>query len=162
MKKILFIALFLWLGGASVSATELQLTLRLPSQSGEYHNPYVAVWLENSSGKSVKTLVLWREGAKWLKDMRRWWRKVGRKDSQLVDAVTSATRAAGRYKLTFDALDDNNNSLPFGNYVLNIEVVRENGGRSMIKQKFTLNGENQTFKLVPSSELATSTFTIKE
>jgi hypothetical protein len=47
-------------------------------------------------------------------------------------------------------------------YVLNIEVVRKNGGRAIIKQKFTLNGASQTFKLASNSEIAKSSFTIKE
>jgi hypothetical protein len=50
----------------------LQLSLNLPPQAGEYHNPYVAVWIEDSAGESVRMLVLWREGSKWLKDIRRW------------------------------------------------------------------------------------------
>lgn len=163
MSKQLVLILFLWLGCLSTSsATQLQLSLKLPSQSGEYHNPYVAVWIEDSAGKSVRTLALWRENSKWLKDIRRWWRKVGRKDSDLVDAITSATRAAGTYQLNFKALDDAENKLPAGDYVLNIEVVRENGGRGMTKQKFTLNGSSQTFTLAANAEIAHSIFTIKD
>jgi len=163
MSKQLFIMFFIWLGSInSVLATELAISLKLPAQQGEYHNPYVAVWLEDTSGKSVRTLVLWREGSKWLKDIRRWWRKVGRKDAELVDAITSATRAAGHYQLSFMALDDDKNNLPQGDYILNIEVVRENGGRGMTKQKFSLNGTNQTFTLATNAELSNSTFTIKE
>ena len=153
----------LWLTSiTSVNATELQLALKLPAQLGEYHNPYVAVWIEDSKGKSTRTLVLWREGAKWLKDIRRWWRKVGRKDAEFVDGITSATRAAGRYQLNFDAKDDNGTPLANGNYTLRIEVVRENGGRAILKQPFTLNGTNQEFTLMASSETAKSIFTIKE
>lgn len=163
MKKHLFFILLFWIGGTgSLSATELQLALKLPPQSGEYHNPYVAVWIEDNTGKSVRTLVLWREGSKWLKDIRRWWRKVGRKDATLVDAITSATRAAGSYQLTFQALDDDKNKLAPGSYILHLEVVRENGGRAIIKQRFTLNGTSQTFTLAPNPEVAKSIFTIKE
>jgi hypothetical protein len=163
MRKNLLLIIFIWLSSTTtLFATELQLSLNLPQQSGEYHNPYVAVWIENSKGKSVRTLVLWREGSKWLKDIRRWWRKVGRKDETLVDAITSATRAAGSYQLTFQALDDDKNRLASGNYILHLEVVRENGGRAIIKQKFTLNGTSQTFTLVPNPEVTKSIFTIKE
>lgn len=163
MRKNLLLIIFIWLSSTTtLFATELKLSLNLPQQSGEYHNPYVAVWIENSKGKSVRTLVLWREGSKWLKDIRRWWRKVGRKDETLVDAITSATRAAGNYQLTFHALDDDKNQLASGNYILHLEVVRENGGRAIIKQKFTLNGTSQTFTLAPNPEVAKSIFTIKE
>ncbi|MFT5759627.1 MAG: hypothetical protein ACI9LM_004394 [Alteromonadaceae bacterium] len=163
MKKQLFFIFLFWLAGiATVSATGLQLSLKLPPQVGEYHNPYVAVWIEDTSGKSVRTLVLWREGSKWLKDIRRWWRKVGRKDESLVDAVTSATRAAGSYQLSFQAFDDDKKNLAAGDYILHIEVVRENGGRGIIKQKFTLNGTSQTFHLESNAEIEKSIFTIKE
>lgn len=147
---------------AQLSATELQLALKLPAQAGEYHNPYVAVWVEDNKGQSARTLVLWREGSKWLKDIRRWWRKVGRKDAAFVDGITSATRAAGNYQLNFEALDDKGEPLANGNYILRIEVVRENGGRAMLKQPFTINGKAQTYTLTATSETAKSIFTIKE
>jgi len=163
MKKKMLLISFLWLTSmAQVTATELQLDLKLPAQTGEYHNPYVAVWIEDSKGQSARTLVLWREGAKWLKDIRRWWRKVGRKDADLVDGITSATRAAGQYQLNFDALDDKGQPLAHGQYTLRIEVVRENGGRSIVKQPFTLDGKDQKFTLKATSEIAKSFFTIKE
>lgn len=163
MKKKLLLIGFLWLTStAQVTATELQLALKLPAQAGEYHNPYVAVWVENSKGQSARTLVLWREGSKWLKDIRRWWRKVGRKDADFVDGITSATRAAGHYQLNFDALDDKGEPLTSGRYTLRIEVVRENGSRAMIKQAFTLNGKAQQYTLSATSETAKSIFTIKE
>ena len=163
MKKQLLLIAVLWLASSTqLFATELRLALKLPAQAGEYHNPYVAVWIEDTNGKSARTLVLWREGAKWLKDIRRWWRKVGRKDADFVDGITSATRAAGHYKLNFDALDDKGAPLANGNYILRIEVVRENGSRAMLKQPFTLNGKAQQYTLAATSETAKSIFTIKE
>lgn len=153
----------LWLSSMpQVMATDFELTLSLPKQTGEYHNPYVAVWVENDKGKSVRTLLLWREGAKWLKDIRRWWRKVGRKDAEFVDGITSATRAAGEYQLTFNANTDKGVELAQGKYTLLIEVVRENGGRSIIKQAFVLDGSEQEFTLTPTSETGKSFFKIKE
>ena len=164
-KLIMLLALLLSLFGlssANAAVTELKLELNLPAQSGEYHNPYVAAWIEDDHGQSVRTLVLWREGAKWLKDIRRWWRKVGRKDQSIVDAMTSATRPAGRYQLNFKALDDQQQPLSRGNYVLRIEIVRENGGRSMTKQPFTLDGSSHQFTVAKTSEIAQSLFIIKE
>ena len=50
----------------------------------------------------VTTLALWYdldnpkdEGDKWLKDIRQWWRRVGRDVEVPIDGVTSATRAPG-------------------------------------------------------------------
>jgi hypothetical protein len=162
MKKVVFLLSLLWLFNASSQATELQLNLNLPAQAGEYHNPYVAVWIEDPQGHSVRSVALWRDGAKWLKDIRRWWRKVGRKDPALVDAITSATRPAGSYQLKIQALNDKQVPLSPGDYVLHIEVVRENGGRSITKQDFSLDGLDHSFTLAQSSEMAQSHFYIKE
>ena len=161
IKKWALFLVILFSAGKS-QATELELSINLAKQTGEYHNPYVAAWIENDSGKSVRTLVLWREGAKWLKDLRTWWRKVGRRNKDLVDAVTSATRPAGDYKLNFVALDDQDQPLAQGNYTLKVEVVRENGGRAIIKQKFSLNGQAQSYQLKATGETGPATFSIKE
>jgi hypothetical protein len=136
----------------TVTPTEISIELALKQQSGEYHRPYVASWIESSKGKSVRTLLLWREQAKWLKDIRRWWRKAGRKDAALVDGITSATRAAGKFKMSFIAQDDNKINLNKGQYTLFIEVVRENGGRAIIRQPFSLNGNKETFTLAATNE----------
>lgn len=159
-KWALLLAVLLFTGQGQ--ATEIELSINLAKQSGEYHNPYVAAWIENDAGKSVRTLVLWREGAKWLKDLRTWWRKVGRRNKALVDGVTSATRPAGKYKLNFAAIDDNDQALAQGDYTLKLEVVRENGGRAIIKQKFSLNGQAQSYTLNATAETDAAIFSIKE
>lgn len=140
--------------------TEITIELALKQQSGEYHRPYVASWIESSKGKSVRTLLLWREQAKWLKDIRRWWRKAGRKDAVLVDGITAATRAAGKFQLSFMAQDDNKKLLKNGQYTLFIEVVRENGGRAIIRQPFSLNGSKETFTLAATNETDQIKFSI--
>jgi hypothetical protein len=133
-------------------STKLNIELTLKEQLGEYHPPYVASWIENEQGKPVRTLLLWREQAKWLKDIRRWWRKVGKKDAVFVDGITSATRVTGKYPLSFLAQNDEKESLKKGKYTLFIEVVRENGGRAIIRQPFSLNGEKSTFTLAATNE----------
>ncbi|MBQ4863789.1 DUF2271 domain-containing protein [Pseudoalteromonas sp. MMG013] len=156
---VLVVALFLM---GEAQSTEIELSINLAKQTGEYHNPYVAVWIEDDAGKSVRTLLLWREGAKWLKDIRTWWRKVGRRAPELVDSITSATRPAGDYRLNFKASDDQGNRLENDNYTLKVEVVRENGGRAIIKKKFSLNGQAQTYTLKATPETNIATFSIKE
>jgi hypothetical protein len=144
----------------SDSIATLAIKLDLKQQQGEYHPPYVAAWIENSKKRSVRTLLLWREKSKWLKDIRRWWRNVGRKDPVLVDAITSATHAAGSFPLSFKLTDDQQKVLSDGSYTLYIEVVREKGGRALIKQKFNLNNETQQFTLNETAETGVITFTV--
>jgi hypothetical protein len=162
MKKLSLFMIGAMLFFGRANATELELNINLAKQTGEYHNPYVAAWIENDQGKSVRTLVLWREGAKWLKDIRTWWRKVGRRDQQLVDAMTSATRPAGDYNLNFKANDDQDQPLADGHYTLKLEIVREHGGRAIIKQKFSLNGQAQSYTLKATPETNQTQFLIKE
>ena len=58
--------------------------------------------------------------------MSGWW-KVGKSDSALVKKVTRATRAPGKYSLTWDGKDDAGKALPQGTYVVRVEVHREHG-----------------------------------
>lgn len=140
-------------GTSSVnSPANIKIDLVLAEQSGEYHPPYVAAWLENDKNKPVRTLALWRTEAKWLKDIRRWWRKIGRKDEQLVDAITSATRGVGTYPLTFKAENDKGQPLAQGSYTLYIEVVRENGGRVIVKQPMVLNNVSASYVIKATAE----------
>jgi hypothetical protein len=147
-------------GASNDNVSKIAITLNLKQQQGEYHPPYVAAWIENSQKKSVRTLLLWRKEPKWLKDIRRWWRNVGRKDAALVDAITSATHAAGKYPLSFFATDDDGKSLLEGDYTLYLEVVREKGGRALLKQAFKLNNQSQKFTLKASAETGEITFSI--
>ena len=106
----------------------------------EYHRPYVAAWLENGEQKVVANLAVLYDvkkkdnaGAKWLKDMRQWWRKSGRDVEMPMDGVSGATRGPGEHTLSFPVAKDALNKLPAGNYQLVIEAAREAGGRELVK-----------------------------
>ncbi|PTP40079.1 hypothetical protein CWN83_24475 [Vibrio splendidus] len=119
------------------------VTFELPKiDTSMYARPYVAVWVENSERKSVKTIELWVGKDEWLKDLRSWWRKVGRYDRELVDAVTSATRPAGQYRFVWNGKSDDGQTLEQGEYTVHIEVVREHGGRNYLRQKVSLTDVN--------------------
>ena len=65
-------------------SAKLDVQFELPKiDTTMYARPYVAVWVEDSSRKSVKTIELWVGKDEWLKDLRSWWRKVGRYDREL-------------------------------------------------------------------------------
>lgn len=135
------------------AAAKLDVSFELPTiDTSMYARPYVAVWVENSERKSVKTIELWVGKDEWLKDLRSWWRKVGRYDRELVDAVTSATRPAGEYRFVWDGKTDSGEPLEQGNYTVHIEVVREHGGRNYLRQKITLGDSNASYQLEPTEE----------
>ena len=139
MKLRYSIALAVPLASASAMAADLALKLEVPQLNvAEYHRPYIAAWLENADQKAVANLTVLYDvrkkdngGAKYLKDLRQWWRKTGRDVTMPMDGVSGATRAPGEYTLPLSkaALDQ----LPAGQYQLVIEAAREEGGREQVK-----------------------------
>jgi hypothetical protein len=124
-------------------SAELTLQVQLPRMDiAEYHRPYLAAWIEKASDQSYAgNVALWYDlkkrdngGAKWLKDMRSWWRKSGH-DSAVVDGVTGATRTAGDHAINL--LDAKAvTALPPGQYEVVVEAARENGGREVLRVPF--------------------------
>ena len=130
---------------AAVPALSAELTLKvqLPRMDiAEYHKPYVAAWIEKASDQSFAgNVALWydvkkrnNDGAKWLKDMRSWWRKSGH-DNPAVDGITGATRGAGEHALNL--LDSQAvTTLSPGQYEMVVEAAREDGGREVVRVPF--------------------------
>jgi len=121
------------------SAAEMKVSVEIPRMTvAEYHRPYVAMWLEKAGDPKVVNLAVWydiklkqNEGAKWLKDMRQWWRKTGRELEMPVDGLSSPTRAPGTHEVTFD--DAKLAGLAPGEYQFVIEAAREVGGRELLR-----------------------------
>lgn len=138
----------------AASASDLEISVQLPKiTEGQYHRPYVAVWIEDSAEKSVRLIEVWREKPDWIKDLRRFWRKTGRSDQTLVDARTGATKGPGGYQLRWDGKDDQGNAVATGTYQLVIEAAREHGGRQLLKQKFNWDGSNIAISVAAGSEI---------
>lgn len=155
---------------APAFAAEANLKLELPRLSvADYHRPYVAVWIEKAGDQSFAgNLALWYDlkkkdngGAKWLKDMRSWWRKSGRELETPIDGVTAATRAPGEHAFGLagaKALA----ALPAGHYELVIEAARENGGREVVRAPFAWPIKSaQTVKAQGEHELGAVSLELK-
>jgi hypothetical protein len=145
MKLRHSIALSIPLLSTPAIAADLSVKVTLPQLDvAAYHRPYVALWLESADQKVVANLQVWYDlkkrdngGAKWLSDLRQWWRKGGR-DLQLpVDGVTGATRGAGEHVLDFSSTKAPLDKLPAGEYQLVVEAAREAGGREVVRVPFT-------------------------
>lgn len=143
MRKRLLLSLSLL--SAPLMAAELKIDVEIPRLPvAEYHRPYVALWLERPDKSHVANLAVWydlklkdNEGEKWLKDMREWWRRSGRSLQMPVDGVSSATRAVGTHRLTFDDSKGPLKDLPAGEYRLVVEAAREVGGRELLRLPFS-------------------------
>lgn len=118
----------------------------------EYRRPYVAIWIADDQGNSVRQLQLLGEN-RWLRDLRLWWRKVGRSDDSLVDALAGATRKPGRYRIEWDGRDTQGKTVAQGNYELHIEVAREHGEHELLSLPFILNGHTVSANAKGTNEI---------
>ncbi|GAA0812576.1 DUF2271 domain-containing protein [Colwellia asteriadis] len=157
MNKQLLLAAFIASAtiAAPVLAKEITVDFSLPEFSTQdYNKPYVAIWTE-AQGKN-DTLLLWhltkRDEDKWLVDIRRWWRKVGRYGDLPADGVTGATKGPGEYSVTLDIGE-------LTAFNLMIEVVREDGGRSLLRQKIN-SQKNQKYTLEADAEIGNVTINV--
>ena len=159
--------------GTPALAASLTVGVEIPRlQVAEYHRPYVAVWIERADNSVASTLAVWydlkmqnREGEKWLKDLRQWWRRSGRSLQMPVDGVSAATRAVGTHSLRFNSQDAAFKALPAGEYRVVVEAAREVGGHEAVRVPFTWGpmggkpGKPATAK--GSSELGAVTVSVK-
>jgi len=130
---------------APASAGTISVTIPRLSVA-EYHQPYVAAWVEPAGGGAARTLFVWYDvdkrgaepGTKWLHDLRSWWRKSGRTMRLPADGVSGATRPPGTHRVTIPA------DLRPGQYTLYVEAARETGGREIVSMPLTIPAGNGT------------------
>jgi hypothetical protein len=156
--------------GAPAMAADLNVTVEIPRMSvAEYHRPYVAIWIENPADASAAgTLAVWYDpdskedhGAKWLKDMRQWWRKAGREMSFPADGVSGATRAPGPHKLVFSGAKGALKTLKPGQYNLVVEAAREVGGHEAVRVPFAWGKPGKPASGKGSAELGAVSVSVK-
>ena len=93
------------------------------------HPPFVAVWITDTAGREVRTLSFWGDKPKYQREMSKWW-GLNHADTELIDAVTRATRPAGKYTLEWDGLDQKGAALAPGPYLFWLEAAFEDGPHS--------------------------------
>ena len=135
---------------------------RPEAEGGRYRRPYVAVWVEDKDGNSVRTLTLWVSmgGAgpfQWLPDLKRWYasdqerKRRGKKD--LFFTISRPTRPPGKYKVIWDGRDDQGNVVPAGEYTIFVEAAREHGTYQSIRKQVTLSDQPFTEELKGNVEI---------
>jgi hypothetical protein len=145
MKLSHSLALTLPLASSWAMAADLTVKFDLPQLNvAEYHRPYVAIWIERPDQSVASTLAVLYEvrkpgnrGAKYLKDLRTWWRKAGEQTTLPMDGVSGATRPPGQQAMNFGPAKTGLDKLPPGDYKLVIEAAREAGGRELVRVPFT-------------------------
>jgi thiamine biosynthesis lipoprotein len=141
---------------------ELAVDLEIAApEGGRYHRPYVAVWVEDASGREVRTLSTWvntsGRGPRYIRELRRWSRaasdvqQAGGPD--LVATVSSATRLPGRYTVTWDGKDENGRLVDQGTYRVIIEAAREHGTYGIMQEEMTFGTKPVVADLAGNTEI---------
>jgi thiamine biosynthesis lipoprotein len=135
---------------------EMNIEFEITRFQGRSPRPYIAVWVENEKDEPVRTLALWFNNYRWLPDLRRWYTKHFEKTPQYeyMQAVTSATRSAGKYTVSWDVNDENGNSIKPGKYTVYIEASREHGTYQLIKKEIELNRRAQHIDIEGGVEIS--------
>lgn len=170
------------------AAESLDIRIQIPQLDvAEYHRPYVAVWVEREDRTVAANLSVWYQqkrsagaapataptagmppqgnnegGAKWLPDMRQWWRRTGRELTLPMDGLSGATRPVGEHDLQFGVGKSPLPALPAGKYKLMVEAAREEGGRELVEIPFEWPAKAGTpLKAQGKSELGAVSLVVK-
>jgi FAD:protein FMN transferase len=127
-----------------------QVTIALPlTASRSSKRPYVAVWVDDASGKLVRVLAIWGDKSKYWPDLATLWDHLHGHVDQF-RSVTRATRSAGKYDLVWDGLDNDRKPLPLGSYRITVETNQEHG--TYAKQAGTITlGDSPTSITLPAT-----------
>ena len=123
-----------WPTGMSLDVTFTVAT----KASGRVKRPYVAVWIEDEAGNTVRNLTVWvqqsRMNPRWLSELRRW----SRGNADLLTTVSSATRNPGTYAVAWDGKTDRGALATQGTYHVCVEAASEHGPYSLVREKITV------------------------
>jgi hypothetical protein len=121
---------------APAGAAEMNLRIEVPTLNvAEYHRPYLAAWIERADQSVAANLAVWydvkkkdKEGEKWLKDMRQWWRRTGA--SSRCRSTASAVPPAPRVSRSSISVPQGPLANRPPDYVLMVEAARSRRPRT--------------------------------
>jgi hypothetical protein len=141
---------------------ELAIDLEIPAQmSPRFPRPYVAVWIEDATGRRVRNLSLWvntrLRGPRYIRELHKWFAAVrDAEDSDMppiVATVSSATRQPGSYTVVWNGRDDEGKPVDQGSYRVCIEAAREHGDYGFITQEIALGTDPVAMQLGRNEEI---------
>jgi len=144
----------------AVTPTQLRLDYQIPDIThANYERPYLSFWLTDNKGLFLRQVLLLGDANRWAQENTRWWRTVGRKQDDLLDASARPTRRPGHYMIEWNGYDFNNHRVTNNNLVLHMEASRENGGHNYRKTAINLN-DNAPMTLPQKGEIGMTTVTV--
>ena len=118
---------------------QLEIDYQIPKfKSTDYEKPYLSIWLTNTNNKFIRQILLLGEANRWAQENKRWWRTVGRKHDDLLDALARPTRKPGHYSANWNGYDAHNTLVIEKNVILHMEAAREKGGHFYQKKLLNL------------------------
>lgn len=141
---------------------ELLINFELSKLEGFTRRPYVVVWVEDREKNPVRTISLWFQKDRWLRDLRLWYTTnsaqfAGEANKANITSISSATRSAGKYSVKWDGKDDKGNYVKPGRYTIYIEAAREHGTYQIISQEMNCNGTTpKQVTLIGNVEIASA------
>lgn len=157
MRKKLLILLLSLLGIAQIQAQTsgtLSVSVSTSSAGGNYApRNIVAIWVEDNSGKFVKTLLAYANNR--ITHLNTWQAStlaIGNEFNK-TDAITGATQSShGTRTCQWNGTDYSGKLMPDGEYKLRMELTDKNGTGNFASFSFTkgLNTQKQTPANVPS------------
>ena len=131
---------------------QVSINIELPAiNAPRYRRPYVAVWIENADGKSIRSITVWGSKPKYWPSLPGWW-KFAKDDMTLVKSVTRATRAPGKYEVVWDGKDDKGAKVTQGTYTVRVEVHREHGKDLMQNGKIVCGATTAKISMAKNDE----------
>jgi thiamine biosynthesis lipoprotein ApbE len=145
------------------SAYELTVNVEIPQTQGfGARRPYVAVWIEDNYRYPVRTLAVLYEKARWLNELRAWYRddrlRALSEGTEILNSVTSATRSPGKYSFKWDGQDNSGKLVKAGKYTVMVEAAREHGGYNLVRKEMNFDGEPAEMQVPADGELGVVAF----
>jgi hypothetical protein len=141
---------------------ELTIGFEIALQPMRANRPYVAVWIDDKDRFPVRTLAVWYRASepRYLGDLRSWYRGDRLRNlaegTELLDSVSSATRAPGKYMLVWDGKDNAGHLVKAAPYTVNVEAAREHGTYQIIRQEMDFSGVPKKITLPGNVEIASA------
>lgn len=150
MMMIFFVACVAFGSVHAQTAGTLSVTVTTSSAGGNYApRNVVAIWVEDSSGKFVKTLLAYAANRKT--HLNNWEASTTSAGSAFnaTDAISGATRTShGTYTCTWNGTDYSGKPVSDGNYNLRMELTDKNSTGNSASFSFAKGAANQ--KLTPA------------
>ncbi|RZJ82523.1 MAG: DUF2271 domain-containing protein [Flavobacterium sp.] len=144
---------------------ELTINFEFNKIAGNSHRPFTAIWVENDKKEAVRNLALWFNKARWLPDLRNWYKINSVKfkaDNKNYASVTGATRNPGKYTVKWDGKTDNGEFVPQGNYTINIETSKEHGTDEILRQTMEFKKSAKKVSNKGNVEISNVTFDFRK